>query len=122
MSSPKDLALYKRVKAQVYRSNPKHSAYRSGSVVRAYKAAYKRKHGSRAAYRGSRSSSRGLSRWFKERWRNQRGEVGYRRKSDVYRPTRRVNSRTPLTFKQLGRRRVSRAQREKSRTGRVSRV
>ncbi len=102
---------------------PTHSAYRSGRVVQEYKRAFRKKHGSKSPYRGSRSSrSRGrLSRWFKERWRNQRGEVGYKYKSDVYRPTRRVSRDTPRTFRELSRRRVSRARREKSRKGRVAR-
>lgn len=122
MSTPSDQVLYKRVKARVYRSIPKHSAYRSGRVVQEYKRAFRRKHGSsRSPYRGSRSRSRGLSRWFAEKWRNQRGEVGYRYKSDVYRPTRRVSKRTPKTFRELSRSRLSRARREKSRSGRVSR-
>lgn len=122
MATPADQELYRRVKARVYRSIPKHSAYRSGRVVQEYKRAYRKKHGSsRSPYRGSRSRSRGLTRWFKEKWRNQRGEVGYKYKSDVYRPTRRVSKRTPRTFNELSRSRVSRARREKSRTGRVSR-
>jgi hypothetical protein len=122
MSSPSDPALYKRVKARVYKSIPKHSAYRSGIVVQQYKRAYKKKHGSsRSPYRGSRSRSRGLSRWFREKWRNQRGEVGYKYKSDVYRPTRRVSRKTPRTFKELGSKRISRARREKSRSGHVRR-
>lgn len=121
-ATPTDPTLYTRVKARVYRSIPKHSAYRSGKVVQEYKRAYRRKHGSsRSPYRGSRSRSRGLSRWFNEKWRNQRGEVGYKYKSDVYRPTRRVSKRTPRTFRELSRSRLSRARREKSRTGRVSR-
>lgn len=145
-SAPADPILYERVKASVYKKIPQHSAYRSGHVVQAYKRAFRKKHGSRSPYRSrsqsrsrsrSRSTSRksraksrsrtrsrrsgSLSRWFAERWRNQRGEVGYRYKSDVYRPTRRVNSRTPTTFRELGSRRVSRARREKSRKGRVAR-
>lgn len=121
MPTPTDKTLYERVKARVYRSIPTHSAYRSGRVVQEYKRAFRKKHGSsRSPYRGSRSRSR-LGRWFKERWRNQRGEVGYRYKSDVYRPTRRVSRRTPRTFRELSRSRVSRARREKSRKGRVSR-
>lgn len=151
-ATPADPALYQRVKAQVYKKMPQHSAYRSGHVVQAYKRAFRAKHGSRSPYRAgasrsrsrsvsrksrsrsrsqsrhqrrsrsrSRSRSGSLSRWFNERWRNQRGEVGYKYKSDVYRPTRRVSSKTPRTFRELGRSRVNRARREKSRAGRVSR-
>jgi hypothetical protein len=144
-STPVDQKLYNSVKARVYKSNPVHSAYRSGHVVQAYKRAFARKYGSsrspyrggsrsrtrsrsRSRARGSRSRSRsrsrsatGLGRWFAERWRNQRGEVGYKYKGDVYRPTRRVTKKTPTTFRELSPRRLSRARSEKKRTGRVSR-
>ena len=62
-----------------------------------------------------------LKRWFKEEWRNQRGEVGYKKgaKGDVYRPTKRVNSKTPTTFKELSSKEVKAAQREKASKGRV---
>ncbi len=122
MSRPTDPRLYQRVKAQVYTSIPTHSAYRSGIVVQRYKAAYKRSHGKGSKpYRGSKSKQRGLSRWFAERWRNQRGGVGYSRRGDVYRPTRRVSPQTPKTFRQLSKSRLKRAQREKRSKGRVSR-
>ena len=43
-----------------------------------------------------------LKRWFKEDWKNQRGETGYKKgaKGDVYRPTKKVSSKTPATFKE----------------------
>ena len=159
-NTPTDLKLYNSVKARVYKTNPVHSAYRSGHVVQAYKRAFANKYGSsRSPYRGqygsgnksrsrsrsrsarrsrsrsrsrsrgkrsrsrrsrSRSRSTGLGRWFAERWRNQRGEVGYKYKGDVYRPTRRVNKKTPTTFSELSPKRLSRARSEKKRTGRVS--
>ena len=50
---------------------------------------------------------------------NQRGEVGYKYKSDVYRPGVRVNSKTPTTFKELTPTEIERARNEKYRTGRV---
>lgn len=118
---PVDPNLYTQVKKQVYKHNPKHSAYRSGLLVKEYKRQFKTKYGTRKPYSGSKSNTSGLPRWFKEEWRNQRGEVGYRYKSDVYRPTRRITKNTPVTFRELSKRRVSRARREKSRKGRVYR-
>ena len=47
------------------------------------------------------TNKQGLARWFKEEWKNQRGEVGYKNTNDVYRPTRRVTPKTPLTFNEL---------------------
>lgn len=121
MAQPKDKVLYNRIKSQVYRRIPKHSAYRSGIVVKKYKEAFKRKHGGGSGYSGKKSSKKGLSRWFAEKWRNQRGEVGYRRKGDVYRPTRRITSKTPTTFRELSRSELRRAMKTKARLGRVTR-
>ena len=64
---------------------PKHSAYRSGLVVKEYKA-------EGGKYTGDKSKG-GLTRWFKEDWKNQRGETGYKKKGDIYRPTKRVSKR-----------------------------
>ena len=60
-----------------------------------------------------------LRRWFKEDWRNQRGEVGYKNKGDVYRPTKRVSKDTPTTHGELSKTEVKRAMKEKKTTGRV---
>jgi hypothetical protein len=122
MTQPSDPRLYERVKRSVYRQHPRHSAYRSGLVVQTYKRAFRDQHGPRRSpYRGRRSPQTGLARWYKERWTNQRGETGYRYASDVYRPTRRVTARTPVTFRELSPRRLSAARRQKARQGRVRR-
>ena len=42
MPEPKDLKLYKKVKEEVYKKYPKHSAYRSGILVKTYKSKRKR--------------------------------------------------------------------------------
>jgi hypothetical protein len=118
---PTDRALYQQVKARIYNQNPTHSAYRSGMMVKAYKKDFGKKYGSsRSPYIGQRREG-SLSRWFKEKWVNQRGEVGYRYKSDVYRPSVRVNRRTPKTYRELSRSALQRARRQKSRTGHVDR-
>ena len=41
-------------------------------------------------------------------------------KSDVYRPTVRVNKDTPTTFKELSKEEIDKARREKANQGRVS--
>ena len=119
MSKPKDQALYDSVKARVYKQMPKHSAYRSGRLVSEYKKAYSNKHGDSSAYEGRKTSKKGLTRWFKEEWRNQRGGVGYKKKGDVYRPTKKVSSKTPKTYKELGKKRITKAMKEKKQKGRV---
>ena len=60
-----------------------------------------------------------LGRWFKEEWKNQRGGEGYKKKGDVYRPTKRITKDTPKTFKELSKKDISKAQMEKKKTGRV---
>ena len=120
-SKPKDKALYERIKKRIYNKIKKHSAYRSGLIVKEYKEAYKKKHKSSDAYEGKKKTKKGLSRWFKEKWLSQDGKKTYSKKSDVFRPTRK-HGKTPKTFKELGGRkskRVKKAQREKARTGRV---
>ena len=42
---PVDSALYETVKAKVYKQIPKHSAYRSGIVVKEYKTRFREKYG-----------------------------------------------------------------------------
>ena len=119
---PRDPVLYAKVKARVYKNIPKHSAYRSGIVVQEYKKAYARAHSYKSnPYKGERKPKKGLARWFKEKWRNQRGEVGYSKPGDVYRPTKRITNNTPATFRELSWSRLRRASNEKKRTGRVKR-
>lgn len=118
---PKDLKLYQSVKRRVYKSNPVHSAYRSGTIVKRYKEAFKRKYGEKMSpYVGKKPKTTGLPRWFKEDWKSDSGKYRYTSKSSVYRPTVRVTSQTPLTFAELTAKRLRRAKREKARRGRVS--
>ncbi len=119
MAVPKDQKLYDSVKKSIYKKMPKHSAYRSGLLVKTYKERYKKKHGDDSAYEGKKNKKKGLGRWFKEDWKNQRGGKGYKKKGDIYRPTKRVTKKTPATFKELSKKEKERAIREKKRTGRV---
>ena len=119
MAIPKDKKLYEKVKKSIYQKYPKHSAYRSGLLVKKYKEEYKKKHKSENAYEGTKQTKKGLSRWFKEDWKNQRGEVGYKKKGDVYRPTKRITKDTPKTFKELSKKQIKKAQVKKKKKGRV---
>jgi len=109
---PNDRKLYEQVKNEIYAQYPKHSAYRSGLLVKEYKARG-------GTYSGKKDKKTGLTAWFNEDWRNTRGEVGYKYKSDVYRPTKRITKDTPKTFAELSKKEIERARREKARTGRV---
>ena len=77
-----------------------------------------KKHNNYNYYSGNKENSN-LKRWFAERWTNQRGETGYKKKGDVYRPTIRINSKTPTTFNELTLEQIIKAKKEKSKSGRV---
>tara|TARA_Y100000361_G_scaffold154194_1_gene178687 strand:+ start:5922 stop:6299 length:378 start_codon:yes stop_codon:yes gene_type:complete len=119
---PSDCNLYNKTKKNVYKKYPKHSAYRSGILVKTYKKNFIKKHGTRKnPYSGVKPQRKGLLRWFKEEWKNQRGDVGYKYKSDVYRPTKRITVKTPITFKELNNKQLKKARQTKYRKGRIYR-
>ena len=121
MPEPVDKKLYNNIKKIVYKKYPKHSAYRSGILVQEYKKNFAQKYGNKNPYFGTKTKKKGLARWFLEDWRNQRGEVGYKYKNDVYRPTRRITKKTPKTFKELTKKKIKKARTKKYRIGRVDR-
>jgi len=95
MNRPTDPLLYEEVKKKVYKTYKTPSAYRSGALVKAYKAAFVDKYGpSTSPYVGS--GEKPLKRWFMEEWR----DVG-NREYPVYRPTLRISEKTPLTISEI---------------------
>jgi len=117
---PKDLLLYNKVKKEISEKY-KHSAYRSGLIVKKYKEEYLKKYKKDDAYIGEKPKLSNLQRWFLEEWKNQRGEIGYKYNNDIYRPTIRINKDTPITFNELMKNQIIKAQKEKATTGRVKR-
>lgn len=117
---PRDMKLYEEIKNEVYKEHPRHSAYRSGILVKRYKYKYVEKYGSRMQpYKGKKTKKKGLNRWFREKWVNQRGEVGYKYKNDIYRPSKKITRKTPKTYGELTKREINRARTKKYRKGRV---
>tara|TARA_Y100000114_G_C11728822_1_gene312425 strand:+ start:1030 stop:1377 length:348 start_codon:yes stop_codon:yes gene_type:complete len=112
MTKPANKELYERIKKQLYKEIPQHSAYRSGLLVQRYKEAG-------GTYEGTKPKKKGLARWFKEEWKNQRGGTGYQKKGDVYRPTKRITSKTPKTFDELSKSEIAKAQKAKKDKGRA---
>lgn len=92
MPRPLDMDLYERARRAVDRVYKKPSAFRSGAIVKLYK------------HLGGRYEDdhrpKNLARWFKEKWRDVNP---HKTKSSypVFRPTVRVNSRTPLTASEV---------------------
>lgn len=122
MPEPRDKKIYNKTKQYIYKKYPKHSAYRSGLLVQEYKKRFSKKYGKkRDPYKGKKTEKKGLGRWFREKWVNQRGEVGYRYKSDIYRPSKRVTKKTPKTYKELSKQQIKKARSKKYRIGRVNR-
>ena len=120
MVVPKDKELYNSIAADI-KAKYKPSAYRSGLIVKTYKSEFAQKYGHPNAYYGSKDESKGIARWFREGWKNQRGEVGYQQVGDVYRPTRRITEDTPTTWSELTPQQIKAAKKEKAKTGRVKR-
>lgn len=88
MAIPKNKELYEQVKRLADRVYRKPSAYKSGFIVKKYKelgGTYADDH-----------KARNLKRWFQEEWT----DVGHRT-YPVYRPTRRVSRKTPLTASEI---------------------
>lgn len=90
MNIPLDKNLYERVKREANIVYNKPSAYKSGWIVKQYKAL------------GGKYSdtnpikNQGLTRWFKEDWQDI-GNKSY----PVYRPTKRITKDTPLTVGEI---------------------
>ena len=114
-NEPLDMKLYNEIKDRVWKMYDKPSAYRSGMLVKLYRE-------SGGKYSGDKDKDDGLSRWYRERWVNQRGEVGYKYPGDIYRPTVKVNSKTPTTIQELTQQEIEKARREKYKKGRVNHI
>ena len=120
MSIPRDKRLYEITKKYIYNKYPNHSAYRSGLLVKEYKRRFSQKYGNTNPYIGTKTKKVGLDRWFSEKWTNSRGEVGYKYKNDVYRPTIRITKKTPITYEELSLKQIKKARQTKYRKGRIS--
>ena len=95
MNIPMNMNLYNKVKEQADKIYKKPSAYKSGYIVKKYKELG-------GAYSGKKSSS-GLTSWYKEKWTdigNKRSD-GRQSLYPVYRPTKRVNKKTPLLVSEI---------------------
>jgi hypothetical protein len=88
MPTPLNQELYERVKREADNVYKTPSAYKSGWIVKTYKA--------RGGTYSGRKENDGLKRWFKEDWRDV-GGLAY----PVYRPTKRVSKDTPLTVSEI---------------------
>jgi hypothetical protein len=103
MSIPKDHKLYEKAKDEADKIYKKSSAYKSGYIVKTYKKLYKEKYGDENAFEGKKKKQEGLTRWFNEKWT----DVGSKKNDyPLYRPTVRVNKKTPKTAQEVGKKRL----------------
>lgn len=109
---PANASLWKRIKLQADKIYKKPSAYKSGFIVKKYK-----EEGGTFVHK--KNANEGLSRWFAEEWKNQHGKTGYAHANDVYRPSKKVTSKTPKTWNELSEKQIEKAKKEKYQTGRV---
>ena len=98
---PCDARKYAAAKSRIYAKYKKHGAYRSMSVVKAYKAAGGR-------YCGGSKASGGTTKWRKQKWRAPGGKKDCGGKNCVFRPTKKYG-KTPKLL-----RNVSKAGRRKA--------
>jgi hypothetical protein len=66
------------------------------------------------------SPFKNLNRWFKEKWETPSGEEDYSKGENTFRPTVRVNKKTPKTWSELSDAEKAAAQKEKNTKGRVT--
>jgi hypothetical protein len=95
MPVPTNPDLYQKVKKRADQVYAVPSAYKSGWIVKTYKSlggTYKDDHHPRT-----------LRRWFKEKWT----DIGHQA-YPVYRPTRRISKKTPLTASEIDPRQAKR--------------
>jgi hypothetical protein len=115
-SVPSNPALYQRAKNIVYKQYEKPSAYRSGALVKMYKklggtyhsVPVKSRGRRRSSGRSSKKDDRPLKRWFEEKWTDVSPKKYMNTQHyPLYRPTRRVSTKTPTTRKEISSREIS---------------
>lgn len=92
MPTPSDPDLYERAKRIVFKIYKSPSAYRSGALVKKYKELG-------GEYRED-GKEKNLKRWFREKWTDVNPNKT-KNSYPVYRPTVRVNKKTPLTVQEV---------------------
>lgn len=123
---PRDMTLYNSVKKMASKKFKSPSGiYRSSWIVKEYL-------NRGGKYSSNKKETSGLTRWFKEKWvdisrpiKNSKGKViGYKscgrktqsnNKYPLCRPSKRINKKTPKTYKELSSKILNKAKRDKSR-------
>jgi hypothetical protein len=90
MNEPANIELWNKIKQQIKDKHKKRwNAYYSGLLVQEYK-------NKGGKFVGKKNNEIGIGRWFKEEWKDV-GSQSY----PVYRPTKKINKKTPLTVGEI---------------------
>uniref|UniRef100_A0A6C0F921 DUF5872 domain-containing protein n=1 Tax=viral metagenome TaxID=1070528 RepID=A0A6C0F921_9ZZZZ len=114
MSIPEDKILYEKIKTRIKKKVSRWpSAYASGQLVQAYKKEFAKKYGPKKSPYAS-SQTKGLERWFKEKWVNickpkkngkyvscGRKNISTKSQYPYCRPSKRISKETPMTVDEL---------------------
>ena len=103
MPIPTDEDLYQEAKNFIRSRYKKNSAFASGATVKHYKQQFKKKYGEDALPYKNDNSPKNLKRWFEEKWVNVNPLMGILKDSayPVFRPTRKVSSKTPTLYQEI---------------------
>lgn len=95
MPTPTNPKLYEEVRDKIMKSYKKNSAFASGAIVKEYK-----RQGGKYKKDGK---EKNLERWFDEKWINVNPVLGITKEDayPVFRPTNKVNSRTPTLLQEI---------------------
>ena len=92
MPAPTDPTLYKEAKEFIEKKYKTNSPFRSGAIVKQYKQQFQKKHKSGTPY--ANGGPKNLERFFEEKWVAVNPIIGDSG-APVFRPTKKVNSKTP---------------------------
>ncbi len=112
-NQPTDKRLYEKIKDRIWKEQPAHSAYRSARLIKEYKEEFIKKNPGKDPYIGKKNINEGIALWLRSKWTNQRGEIGYSKPGDIYRPNIKANKKVPLTFSELTPQQIQKAMADK---------
>lgn len=108
MPTPTDGALYNEARNFIMSKYKKNSAFASGATVKHYKQLFKKKYGEDTPPYSDDNKSKNLKRWFQEKWINVNPVLGiYNDEAyPLFRPTVKVNSKTPSLMQDIPKKRL----------------
>ena len=118
MNIPTDKQLYEEAKSFIMSKYKSNSPFASGAVVKHYKQLFKKRYGNKNPYYGKKDNEN-LNRWFGEKWVSVNPIVGNEDNDAyaVFRPTVKVNSKTPTLLQSIPKKSLIEAVKKKQTLG-----